>query len=444
VDGCPRRLRGEIQKVSPDIEVGIEHNCLHTTFGIRPSVAGLSLARDAQAMDMLRVNPYHFLHAHHISYRPHRRILAEATRSLAGACAGRGVHLFPQSFMPPMTSPPLGRQDGLLAGIVPFALGADTFTCFSYELMKVIPGFAGGLADAHRIEGHIAAAEPYAFATVLRPLQSEVRGHGGRDGPKESLAEVANLMNRTGLPYRWLWDQRLEDAADRLAGPLIVPDAHCLTARQLAVIRDWADAGHGVLWIGNVPAEPWSSCGACPLPAEVQTGTFELALSDSSPIGGEVPGPVMLRSRVDRAGLQGPAAGTSDGRPALVLREQGRRREAWIAGLPLAAYVPPDLHSANRLPTGGLNLFRQLLRWLAPSPPLVHLDPFPPPNDYGLLRPWDMRDVPTMELLPLASHDGVLAIIFPYLRSALRPPSPSRRPRQRVSQRRRICGAARI
>jgi hypothetical protein len=68
----------------------------------------------------------------------------------------------------------------------------------------------------------------------------------------------------------------------------------------------------------------------------------------------------------------------------------------------------------SRLPTGGIELMRRLLRWTARQEPLVWLEPFPPPNDYGRLRPQDRRDVPTMELLPMVSEQSVLAIIFLY------------------------------
>ena len=411
-------LRRRIKEVRPDVAVGIEHNPLHATFSIRPWVSAVSLGRDAREMDTLRSNPYHFLHAHHIVYRPHRRIVAEATRSLAGACLDRRVHVFCQGFAPPMTSHPLTHQDGLLEGIVPFALGAGTITPYAYPLMKIVPGLFEGLQDARRLEAELAKGRPYAFATVVRPLQSELRGHPTTDWGKQYLAEVAEVMYRAGVSYRWVWDERLEDAAGAMEEPLVVPDAHCLTASQLEIVRGVADRGEGILWIGNIPSQPWSGRGACPVPTPFEMGVSELRIAGSSPLVDDLTRPVMLASRVGWSGPEGDVVGTVDGRPALVLTETDGRREAWLTGLPLHTYVPPGMHSANRVPTGGVELLRRLLDWVARREPLVRLDPFPPPNDYRRVRPWDARDVPTMELLPLVDDEGVLAIIFPYLQLA--------------------------
>ena len=73
-----------------------------------------------------------------------------------------------------------------------------------------------------------------------------------------------------------------------------------------------------------------------------------------------------------------------------------------------------------------------LLRWLSPEEPLFELRPFPPPNEYGKLRPWDRRDQPTMELFPLTGRDISLAVVFNYMHLSyhcdlvLRPPGGGR------------------
>ena len=44
------------------------------------------------------------------------------------------------------------------------------------------------------------------------------------------------------------------------------------------------------------------------------------------------------------------------------------RREAWLAGIPMSAWAPAGLHGAVRHPTGGCELLKRLLMWVAPHP----------------------------------------------------------------------------
>ena len=193
-----------------------------------------------------------------------------------------------------------------------------------------------------------------------------------------------------------------------------MPDAHCLTGDQIEAIRQVAHRRQGVLWIGNMALEPWPGQGPAPLPSPFKSGTFELVPAGDHPILDGIDQPVMLETSVGWCGPRGQVAGTVDGQPGMVLIDRDDQREAWLTGLPMHTYVRKGEHSSVRTPTGGLELWRRLLIWLAQRQPLVRLDPFPPPNDYQRLRPWDVRDVPTAELLPMVCDDSALAIIFPY------------------------------
>ena len=405
-------FRNDLKQAQPDIEVGIQHSPLPACFVRRSWQSAISLARDAQALDLLATDPYHFNHANLIPYRPHRRIQAEATRSLVGACLKRGAEIYPQAFMPPGRSAPLTRQDGLMAGIVPFALGADTIVPYNYELSKIIPGFTEGLADTRRLQNELQNCSPYAYATVIKPHQSEIRGHYDSEWGTLYLAEIANLMFRTGLSWRWFWDERLVDAADQLHGPLIVPDAHCLTEQQIGIIDDLARKGQGVLWIGNRPVQPWSGRGMCPLRHEFHLGSVELKLDNKHDLLAGLTAPVMLSSRVTDRGPAGNVLGTVEEQPGLVIQEDNGNRQAWLTGPPAHSYIPPNAHGATRMPTGGVALLNALLEWLAPEKPLIKNGPVL--TDYGRLRSWDVRDTPTAEMFPLVSEDGLLVILFPY------------------------------
>ena len=48
------------------------------------------------------------------------------------------------------------------------------------------------------------------------------------------LQKLVDIFYQTGLSWRWCWDGRLTDDTSALKGPLILPEAHCLTAEQIA------------------------------------------------------------------------------------------------------------------------------------------------------------------------------------------------------------------
>ncbi|OIO91827.1 MAG: hypothetical protein AUJ92_15670 [Armatimonadetes bacterium CG2_30_59_28] len=402
-------FRDYIHASHPEVFVGIQHSPIVPCRCWHPWKTGINVAADAQALDAISTDPYHFNHDRVIAHRPHRRILAEGTRNLVGACVSRRVSIIPQGFMPPAQAAPMGRQDGLLAGIVPFALGAASVSPFTYELAKIIPGFFEGFQDARRLYSVMQTHNPYAFVTVLSPLQSEIYGHPDSDWGNEYVNEIPELMYRTGLPWRWVWDQRLPDSGPVLSGPLIVPDAHCLTAAQMEAMND---SNSGVLWIGNTPAEVWPGAGVCPLPHPFEQGRYALDPAANHWLFNGIDEPVVLHSRSGEAPFDGEAVGWVDGKPSLVIREDNARREAWIAGL----LAPQDHEPAGIgvLPTGNLELLRRLLFWLGRVEPLVRLDPWPALDAYRAIRPADRRNVPTAELLPMTSGDSLLAIIFPY------------------------------
>lgn len=408
-------LRKQIKDARPDIEVGMAHSPIHPCFLYNPWKTAISLARDARTLDFFATDPYHFIHSNIIGFRPHRRICTEATRSLVGACVGRNAQIMPQGFMPPGKSAPLERRDGLLAGIVPFALGARSVMPYSYEQMKIIPGYFDAFQESRRLYGEMESRGPYSFATALYPLQSEVRGHPTSNWGAIQGTALIEAMRNTGLPWGWFWDERIDDAEEELRGPLVVPNAHCLTANQMQAIERVVDRGDGALWIGNVARDAWSGSGGCPLPTKFEIGEFELVIDSNLPLFEGLTRPVMLSSRVGWSGPDGDVVGTVDGGPGLVLVEEGNRRDVWLAGIPMTAWAPKGLHGAMRHPTGGCELLKRLLMWVAARPPVARLDPFPPPSGYGRLRPWDRRDVPTAELLPMTDEKSVLAIVFSYM-----------------------------
>lgn len=111
----------------------------------------------------------------------------------------------------------------------------------------------------------------------------------------------------------------------------------------------------------------------------------------------------------------GQVLGTVDGRPALVLVEEGARREAWLAGMPAVKYTGNVPGMSFLEETSNVALLRRLILWAGGRRPLARLTPFPPVDDYRTLRPTDRRAVPTIELLPMVNgSDSLLAIVFPY------------------------------
>lgn len=408
-------FRSAIKNVRPDVAVGIQHSPAIPERNYNAWQTAIRLARDARSQDVIATDPYHFNHDDLILHRPHRRILSETTRSLMGACMDRQVDIYPQGFMPPEQAVPMGRQDGLLAGVVPFALGADLVMPFTYEQMKIIPGFFEAFDETRRLLPMFASHRPYGFATMIMPQQSEITGHYESNWGHHGLIRMVDMVYRTGLPWRWFWDQRLDDAGDQLSGPVILPEAHCLTQSQLDVVNAVAERGEGLLWIGNRPAAPWAGNGACKLPWEIESGIFEIDLLRNHPLTEGLEHPVILTTRVEGGYPEGHVLGTVDGRPALVLVEEGSRREAWLAGMPAVKYTGNVPGTSFLEETSNVALLRRLILWAAGRRPLARLTPFPPVDDYRTLRPTDRRAVPTIELLPMVKDsDSLLAIVFPY------------------------------
>jgi len=406
-------LRKRIKSVNPEVAVGIQHSPVNAGLGINPWKSGIDPGLESKNMDVMATDPYHHNHSGKFPFRPHGRILTEVTRVLLGSNPSGRTNVYTQAFAPPGTSIELGSQDGLLEGTVPHALGAETITPYAYELMKILPGFFNGLKLTRRFIPYFEATLPYSFATVIYPSQTEVFGHPGDDWGRTSLMPWAELMNRTGLPWRWLWDRHIEESPGRISGPIILPGVHCLTWRQIEVLEGIAAGGSGLLWCGTTPHGPWSRRGRCPPPSRVEEGPFRLELSGGDSLAKEIHEPVMLASRETGPGIPGRALGSLDGAVGLVLNEDSGKR-AWISGRPVHSYVRPGDHGSVRTPTGGVDLLRNLLGWLSPTEPLFEIRPFPPPNDYGRLRPWDRRDLPTMEMFPLMGEDISLAIVLNY------------------------------
>lgn len=407
-------LRQRIKALRPDVMVGIQHSPIAPLFAWNPWKTAVDLGRDARAMDLLATDPYHFMHVYVATIRPHRRLLTEGVRGLSGAClSDRAMTIYPQGFMPPGQSVPMGRADGVLAGVVPFALGAAAVSPYTYEMMKIIPGFDDAWQRCRRLMPYFRKCRPEAFVTVIAPVQTEIHGHPQSDWGSKYMVGLMDLMYRAGLPWRWFWDGRLEEAAGQLRGPVIVPEAHCLTEGQLGVLRRLAQRGEGVLWVGSVADGNWQ--GGFDLQPDAREGEFELQAAGAGGLFNDLPGPVVLQSQVDRpANLEGTIEGKIAEQAGLITLEGAAGRQAWLAGLPKFNCVSRDIHGAVGRQTGGVELLRRLLLWLAQREPVARLDPFPFVNQYAKLRPWDLRGVHNAELFPMVAEDGILAIVLPY------------------------------
>ena len=396
--------------------MGIQHSPKVVTFNENPWLSGIDLSRDAEAMDVLCTDPYHHIHYSHFTYRPMRRIQAEATRALAGATVGRSLFIYPQGFMPPSGSLELTRRDGFMAGSVPFALGAENISPYTFDLCQIIPGYYEGLQEAKRLipvfredpalqRRHADQALPDGNLRLSRPaLGSRYPGHmAGRDEP--GRAALAMGLRRSACRRR-----------SALSGPVILPETHCLTREQRAVLDAHAKGGNGLLRVGRTPAGDWSGEGALPPPSGAEAGLSELkpVVSDHPLLEG-IDAPIMLGSAFLEPGLEGETIAEVDGRSALIAGESDGQREVWLAGTPLYNYVEPGDHGAVKTPTGGMALLRNTLSWLSAEEPAARLWPYPPKNDYGDLRPWDRRDVPTMEMFPMLGEGCLVCLIFNYL-----------------------------
>jgi hypothetical protein len=408
-------LRDSVHKSRPDVFVGIQHSPCAPLFQWNNGVSAIDLGRDAVALDALCTDPYHFLHLSVATLRPHRRLLTEATRSLVGACGeDRKTGICCQGFMPPATSTPIDRTDGLLAATVPFALGANLAFPYTNELSRIVAGFDEGWRDGARLLPWFRETTPAPFAVVLAPMKTEAYAHPHSNWAAETLVPLMDVMHRVGLPWEWIFDERLDSsrAWPRANGPVVLPGATALTPLQIERIE--MHRRQGVLYIGAVADGAWSGNGSCRAAAS-GAGPAELKLNSKATSFWNCPEPLFLSSACDMpACVKGEVIGTIDGKPGLVINNDSDGRSAWIAGSPVLHVPTAGMHAAVVRPSASIELLRQLLLWLAPEPPYACFDP-QPTTDYSRLRPWDVRGINTAELFPMLGERGLFMLVFPYL-----------------------------
>ncbi len=413
------RIREKIKAIRPDVRVGRNHNAYDFVFAEHPVRTGVDLVQEARTMDVVSSNAYPGIHCWQFAgdYMPARRYTTEAIRLLCGVALDKPANIRTQGFMPGSSSVmEMTRRDGVMAGSIPYCLGAETATVFTYELMQAIPGFVDGFSEAIRLRPCFEQAEPYAFATMLCPLQTEVYGYPLQEWGKTYLRAWVNTMYYLGLPWQWLADGRMEEGWLDRSRVLIVPDAHCLTAEQLQAVREFVERGGAVLWVGETPDGNWDGEGYCPPKRETLERECAISLcGDGHPVLSGIASPVVLSRAISGPGLEGEVLATFDGHPVLVVKEYDKGREAWLSGMPLYDTGDPRFFSQVRLQTDGLRLLRNLLCWLSSALPTVELDPYPPLNPYGRLRPWDRRDRPTMEMFPLVGERLIVVVLFTYI-----------------------------
>ncbi len=412
-------FRDFVKSLNPDVEVGIQESPLTSVpYLLNGWISGVSFSDDSQSLDTVATDPYHFLHADLFPHRPHRRILTETTRIAVAGAVGKAVNILPQGFMPPGSSPPMGRADGIAAGLIPFALGAGQVSLWTYELMKIIPGYFEGFQEVmEKLLPELRQHRPYSYASMIYPYQSDVWGHGEeRNWGSKYLSLIPEFMYLTALPWKWRWDQRLADYDDfeNIDGPLVVPDAHCLTTDQWKALYRLRDNGNGIIWIGNRCEKPWPGDGFCLPPHKSEYGDFALTPCREHEIFEDCTSPCFLRSRVDWDGPQGQVLATVGDAPGLVIHESENAREAWLRGFPSHLHIDPKGHPACKTLLGNFELFTRLLKWVSGKEPVVRLWPAPPDSAYGRIRPHDRRSVPTAELFPLLGANSILALIIPY------------------------------
>jgi len=411
-------LREQIRELRSDVTVGIQHSPCAPLFQWNNGISAVDLGRDAAALDGLCTDPYHFLHLSVATLRPHRRLLTEATRSLAGACGeDRQIGICAQGFMPPANSTPIGRQDGLLAAIVPFALGANFVFPYTNELSRIIAGFDEGWREAAKLIPSLRETRPAPFVAVLASMKTEAHAHPDRDWAAETLVPLMDVMHRVGLPWEWMFDERLTASRTwpRANGPLIVPSAVALTAEQLQLIDEHRQ--QGILWIGDIADGTWPGHGVCRVDrASVRRGPIALKVDPAfaAELGGLSEPLILSEATKMPSSVRGRVVGTIDGEPGLVVDERDGGRTAWIAGTPVLHVQRPAMHAAVVTPSESIPLLRQLLLWLSPQQPIARFDP-QPLTDYSKLRPWDVRGISTAELFPMLGDRGLLMLIFPYL-----------------------------
>jgi hypothetical protein len=401
-------FRNIIKEKRPDIRVGIQYSPIVVANKVNPYVLGIDLPEDARNLDIICTDPYHKNQTFMYSYKPCGRYLTESARMLKGATTDCELEIYPQAFCPPFQSHEVTYVDGILAGTIPFALGASAITPYNYQLMQVIPDFPEALKESMNLKSYFEKNDPYAYVSVINPQETHIQCYQDGDWAKNYLERWHGIMNQVGLPWEWVFDGCIEDKQKQWDTKVIIlPETLILSKEQLQVIQELKQKGVGILWVGQSPfikAEKWNESSQIIFEATQNKLGFNfehtMVVMDFASFKPAISGDVIFKYK---------------DKPIVIVNDTDGGREAWVSGIPVYNYVRPDFHGSVRTQTGGINLLKSLLKWLSITKPVACLDPWPPPNAYNNLRPWDRRDVPTMELFPMSSPNSVFCLLVNYI-----------------------------
>ena len=139
--------------------------------GEKPWIHAVDLGAMCQALDTMNTGIYHGVHG--VGSAPLYAEVLEVGAIFVGALQGKSMRLAVQGFCPG-TSLEMTRKDGHWSGILPYAVGVDLVSMFTYELLKGVPSNYEGYLETFKLDPYLKETEREVACSLCHSIQSEV------------------------------------------------------------------------------------------------------------------------------------------------------------------------------------------------------------------------------------------------------------------------------
>jgi len=248
-----KEAREAIKSVNPEINVSVQLTPYVDFYPWNPWFSGVDLIALADEMDMLSTDPYHTYHLH--DFAPDITYLTEYCKFYKGVVGEKPFHIWPWGAVRPDNTRELTWKDGQWGGILPIAIGAFSTKAWSFDEMKKRERLLRAYEDMFSLDPYFEDAEPLKHIAVVHGFQTEVwlvneNYNLQLRGPtydRQIFRRTCNFLRVNHILYDHLFDKRLDP--QYLAGykALVLPRIACLSDSQAEAIKDFNDAGGGVL-----------------------------------------------------------------------------------------------------------------------------------------------------------------------------------------------------
>jgi hypothetical protein len=413
-------------------------------FELESWVSGLDYFTMLEQVDGLMTDPYYTAHSECNDFLPGEVYLSECSRYIASLCGkAKASGICAQGFSHPTFLRPLDERDGYWSSVIPAAHGIEEITCYSYILQKSSV-VQKPYERCFELDHYFNELQPWHYVGVVDSSLSEMCHEDTEPWRKKHMLQTAEALRRCGISYSYISAENCQldelnglgaialggvsvitdDFADRLK--TYVTDGGCLVAfGPTGLLNADGSAGDQIVLAELFGVKIGQTMTAF---AELDDDDFDQALLGPIPpaechgfMGGTlVPAFVLHETRqieiLDEQTRVAVRFRDPPGAPAVTIRGHGKGKCIYFAG------TPSRIFRREGSTYGALNLIdtyiASLLKAAASRELLFEPIDFPPVGPMTRNRPMDRRNTPTVEILPLAGEDMLMAVVPSYFREA--------------------------